>query len=517
MADQTSDRQFTHQNAEFIATQPLRQMSRDFFECEDETATRRVSGDAFEVKTHTLADGSYAQGTVTQNIRTARYLIKGKYESDEDFNRRLERAVIPPYVEKVVNARVGIMFEKTPDRTLPGQIPEDIVRDVDKIGTGVDAFFQEITKNAMVDGIRWVLVNSPRVPEGGYKTKEEELRAGHRPFFESVPGENVIDWLVDPVTRKLVFAVIASSSGDLRTKDDYGREPKFYPQWRVWTQTEWFIFRHDAKETGKYIVEAQGVHPVGEVPLVPFFGIKKTEQSGWPVCRSILQYIKLLYNKMSDKDHWEYLLCHPIPTFYGPEKPEILDTAKGLWMKTFPGGPLVSALYLEPSGSSSITMQAAIDDLRYTIVSVALSQATMATAQVQSADTIREDRKAFTTTIRSASEVCENSELQCWKYLLAYLGAGAGGQRVEVEYNKDFEDKAIEVSMLSILSGLVPANELTLRTFLEILSKGEVLPAWVDVEEELAQLEGQQKDQEAALMAQNAAYMAEQEALAKNQ
>jgi len=174
----------SNQHPDYVATAGARRKSRDLYE----------GGDAVKA-------------------RGKEYLYREKNETDDDYALRLKRAVLDPYVGKIVGARQALLFQKPVERTLPTRLA-GWMEDVDRKGTRADTFFADAARDAQVDGVHWVLVDMPRL-EAPYPSAQFERQAGHRPFFEHVPGDAVIDWEVGP-DQALLWAVVAQQTAALR-------------------------------------------------------------------------------------------------------------------------------------------------------------------------------------------------------------------------------------------------------------------------------------------------------------
>jgi hypothetical protein len=445
-----ADADLNTQHPDYVATEAVRTVARNLY---DGAATVKAAGDT--------------------------YLFQGDNETDSNYLLRSARAVYENYPAKVVNARMGLLFRKAPTRKLPPRLAE-FENNVDKRDTSASVFFEGVVRNAQVDGISWVAVDMPTAPEAGFASKGEEAKAQHRPFFESIPAANVIDWEVDPVDNKLLWAVVTETEKAVRETPGVAAEDVTIH--KVWTRTTWERYEDDA-------LVSHGENTSGVVPLVPFFGIKNTDFSGWPVTRDIHDHAILIYNKTSDKDWFEYLMAHPVAYVIGPKKPERFDTGQGFFVDSSQAGSAqISLGYLEPSCSGLASIQESIDRLVESIYQIALAQAKKDSAQVQSADSQREDRHEFKSSLISTSLAAESAESQAWQIMAIWAGdTGA----IEVSYNRDFDDASIDSGMISIMSGLVASDQLTLKTFLETLQAGEQLPPTFDVAAELAALEQQ--------------------------
>ncbi len=460
--------EFGSTHPDYEATRGARVMSRDFYE-----------------------------GTAAVRAKGTTYLKQETNESDGDYQTRLARAVVDNYVEKIVVERQAYLWKKPPTRELTPAL-ERSADNVDRQGTDADSFFREVTREAQIDGIRWVAADMPRMPDSGFSSLLEQEQAGHRFFFESIPGANVVDWSVDE-NGALLWAIIEQNT--IQPREEPGGEAEGEVQYKVWTRKEWRLYEvneasSQTGDTSTWTLVDSGGHDLGVVPLVPFLGQKHTAYSGWPVARPVLHHIALIYNKSSDMDWYERLSAHPVLLGMGPEKPEQIETTGGIWITDDGSAARPPTLtYLEPSGTALQTQRASISDLEDRIYAIALAQTKRETAQAQAADTLREDRAVFTASLAAAAVAYEKCEQRCWQLAATWAGEQAG--RVSVEYHKDFNELAITPQMIQTLNALADSDRLTTQTLLQHLKQSGLLPEDFDVDEELRELE-EQKAQSAA-------------------
>jgi len=422
----------------------------------------------------------------TDNSET--YLYAGNDESTADYEIRRKRAVLDPWVEKIVTARQALLFSKPPTRELPAKL-RPYLDDVDRKGTSAEVFFADVAQEAQIDGIHWVLIDAPPVPEGGFPNKLTEDRSGHRPFFQHIPAGCVLDWEIGD-DGALLWAVVKQQSVNNRGEEGWGEEDVAIDQWKVWTRSAWYLYEEleNPVDGEKYTV-LEGVNSSGVVPVVPFFGIRNTDYSGWPVCRAVADHVIQIYNKDSDLDWFERLVSHPIPYFIGPDKPVSLDTSKGFFVKSAEGDGKIEVGLLEPTGAGFSSIRESIQDLRYRILSIALAQAKKDSGQVQSGDGQREDRKIFAASVKTAAQSLEASELRCWTIMAAWVRDTG---KINIEYNRDYDDRMIDAVMLGAMTELVIANMLPYEDFLQSLKEGGLVPPSFDIKAAIAHYEESQ-------------------------
>lgn len=419
------------------------------------------------IRSRDLFGGSYV---VKQKGKT--YLFQGKNEKDEHYEVRLKRAVLDNYVEKIVRARQAVLFMRPPTRELDASLGV-YEADVDTKGTAANTFFRDVSEAAQVDGLAWVLVDMPKPVENPV-SRADETRAGIRPFMQYVPAASVIDWSVggDGMLDWLVISQFASKP---RTP---GVALETAQQYKVWYRDRWELFQIGNGAPGQSR-EAQitdsGPNASGRVPLVPFYGAKAADYLGLPVCASVLDHIILAYNKTSDLDWFESLSCHPIPWVISAKNPELLNVAAGMWIESVPQINTQIG-YLQTSGDGENSVRSSIEHIEGRIYAIALAQAKRDGKQVQAADSQREDRRIFTSALKSVSEQLEASEKHCWELMALWMGAKSA--KADVTYNRDFDDRVIDTEMLTSLNDMVDGRKLSIETLLNLIEYADLLPGF---------------------------------------
>lgn len=461
------------------------------------------------------------------------YLFRTQNESSEQYELRLKRAVYDNWPRVVLEMRQAMLWNRMPSRKLPAPIAE-YEKDVDGRGTHADAFFQAVSEAAATDGISWILVDAPRESgleeEGKVLTRYDEQALGLRARFVHLLAADVLDWSWGE-DGQLEYVVIRQ---DTVTRPGPGLAPQKEIKRLVWTRQSWTLYRAvDDRLAGGvansmqaqghlervnagapsggggmgliWVVEAEGVNGLGAVPVVPIYGIFATDGLGWPVVVDILDHAVSIYNKFSDRDVTEFLTNNPIPYVIAPDNPGSLkvNQGNGIYLKSggaLGGGssPTVEIGYLEPSGNALTASRESERDLISRIFLIALKQARKATAQVQSAESIRGEGRVFAASLSATAGRLEDAELLCWGYALGWKGEVdlANNEAVKalmpsktVEYSRDFDDELLEGTLLNALAGATRDGLISKRTFLSILKQGEVIPDSVDVDDELRQIE----------------------------
>ena len=443
------------------------------------------------------------------------YLFEKKNESKNDYNLRVKRLLLDPWIDKIITARQALLFRKSIIRELISELKE-YTENVDLKGTSIDSFMENQSKQAQIDGIRWILVDMPQRildEQGNLKplTALQEKQLNFRPFMECIPANVVIDWEFGE-DKKLLWVVMELNIKMARSIENIGRKPEIRKQYKVWTRNYCVVYEKVKKGTQydimqntkndlitlptqtnmdkEYKIISIQLNMLSEIPLVPLFGVKRSEASGDPICKNILQHVILLMNKNSVTDHFEEKAAHPVPYAISKKPPEKIDSWNGIWIPNTADASEHSIGqtqigYLEPTGASFSVIKETIKDITYKILSISLAQNRKESSQVQSSDSQKEDRKIFSSSLYSTSLQIEETEIRCWNLMAKWLGKETGV--VELTYSRDFDDKEIAVEMINSLRDLVTSYLLPKKTLWELLIKNEILPD--DFDFDLAELE----------------------------
>lgn len=405
------------------------------------------------------------------------YLYKGSAESDAMYALRLKRAVFDNWIKVAVMTRISLTWRKRPYRD--GMLPEPLlsfIGDVDGKGTHADVFFKNVDIDASVDGMAWVKIDKTRKPDIGRPLsaqEEKELRL--RPFMAAISAGNVLDWHIG---KDGALDWLVEASGAYRIEAP-GRERTETEKRIVWYRDRFEVFdvkKEKDKTTFTLNPQESGTHDLGEVPFVPFYGNKECDYLGWPVAKDVICHNLAIYNKYSDRDVAEFLSNNPRAYFISIEKPELLDANadKGIWVKAEPGVQCAVG-YLEPTGAGLTSSRESERDLIRRIHETMLQQAKRDSAQVEAADTLREEARIFNSSLMSHAFLLAQQEKACWDLMAAWQRVSKNDVSAP-EYNTDFDDRMVEAALISAFSLAVEKKQLSKQTFFEdVMQSGEAI------------------------------------------
>lgn len=424
------------------------------------------------------------------------YLFPTQNEKDNQYKIRLKRAVYDNWPKVVIDTRQSLTWKNAVQRENFGEL-EQFILDVDGFGTTADAFFRMVTESASVSGLDFVLVDKTPLRSDRELSRQEETEAGIRPKFIHIPGENVFDWQFGQ-DQKLEWVVIRAIDAPKRLP---GESVETTELRIVWTRTEIKTYEQAKKDKlgsqasakAKWNLRSTQPNQLGSIPLVPVYGFRLAEFFGVSVIKDILDHAISIYNKFSDRDWFEFLSNSPVTTIIAGEKPDMVNVGsnQGIFIPSTQGNKWEVA-YLEPTGKGAESSRDSERDLIRRIFEIALRQSRRDTAQIQSFRSQQEEAKIFRSSLVAVTEEFEQSEQRCWE--LAAQWEGIDDWQGEVIYNRDFDDKMIEASMIEAFSRVTERNQLSRETLLTLLQKGEILPEDLDLIAEINRIRQDQDD-----------------------
>lgn len=158
-------------------------------------------------------------GTFAMRKAAEQWLPKHPAESEGVYKTRLDKTFLDNFLELAIAKASGKVFKKLIKvESLPPQI-EELLPDIDRQKSSLDAFAQEVGKRSLEAGVSYVLVDMPPVPEG-VKTAAAEKAAGVRPYAAHIDPDSIIEILTETVggaeivKRVRIMETVSESDGE---------------------------------------------------------------------------------------------------------------------------------------------------------------------------------------------------------------------------------------------------------------------------------------------------------------
>lgn len=391
------------------------------------------------------------------------YLFRNDSESAESYEARLRRAAYINLAAPVADLFAAVASGSVNRSGLAG-IPalEDMLHNCDRAGASPEIFFKRVCGAASPYGAHFVLVDMPRA-DAEASSLTEAAAMGLTPYFVSIPAQNLCAWDFDE-TGALSYVVLRGtrrvSSGPFTSfKEVATRE--------VWTKTGWQRLEatDDSTGGGEFIVVAEGTHPCGAVPVVPFLFEEETPMTGLSVFDDVAENIVQLFNCWSEYDKSLADASLPWLMLSGINPEEALSMVRSSDSAIATANPEAGGKYLETSGTSFAAKVAEIEAAVRYITNVSLRRTRPDSASAVSAESKREDNRELVALMKDFAASMRESERRCWQLAGKWLGLSDETLRgMHVAYEVKYDVDEISEGTIATLIDLVQSGIFSAQT-----------------------------------------------------
>jgi hypothetical protein len=417
--------------------------------------------------------------------KAKQYLPRHPFETAKQYDIRLNRATYRNHAAPIVQVFSSSVTEGTIDRTIPAQI-EALTDDVDRSNTPADQYFNDVATKAAARGIQFVVVDSP---QGEAQNLAEAQAQGIRPYFVQIEPWNVLDWAFGADGRldwvKLFENVEISADPFEGHKDQ--------DQYRIWYRDKWELWVESESEKGETKLELQdeGLNPVGQVPIVPFYFERSQPMVGVSALDDVSSLCKRVFMRDSELDKNLFDSAVEIACFFGFEEDEMEEFVRSSSNGARSQSAEARIEYAAPTGRAWEALTRAINEDEERIREIALRMVRPDSKQVESAESKREDRKQLNSQLERFARNCEAGEEQCWKLAAAWMNVRDA--EVDVTYDKDFNETKISDQLMRAFVDIRRNRDLSRETFLRMLHQWGWMPEDFDVDAEIERLESENR------------------------
>ena len=224
-------------------------------------------------------------------------------EGDGEYKARVERAYRFNHSREVVNLVHKYIFKELIHRSedAPAEIKafwQCATRD----HRSVDDFMRLVDVQSSIFGRIWVVTDTTN--KGNVITKADEVKSDSRAYSYVVTPQQMLDVAYDD-DGEMLWCLIAESGRD--DSNPITSSGKTFLRYRLWTQTEWFLFKETSGARGgnvKVEMESAGVHDLGVVPVfsVDCFGTTLSKYTSSALIDDIAYLDRTCANYLSNLD-----------------------------------------------------------------------------------------------------------------------------------------------------------------------------------------------------------------------
>lgn len=429
-------------------------------------------------------------GTNAVRFNAEEIIPREPKEEDDAYSRRIFHSVMPPFIQRLASQAAGTILRRGVH--LEGgdeEFWESWAKDVTGDGTPLNEFCRELLVDALLYGHSATLVDYSNEEQPA--TLAEEIAMGRKPYLVRVNAQQIRGWrtvgnrMQAPLTMVRYHEVVSVPKGR------FGEE--LVDQIRVITEDGyqlWRVATGNGQNEGWQLFE-EGTHTAGEVPLVPVYSNRVATLVSKPPLEECGNLAISYCQRFTDYMHNVHTGAMPILALQGFD-PDSGDTELGLSVNT--------AILLPPDGDAKIVSPpadsynaqlACLQTLEEQISTLGVSTLAKQNITNSTAEAKRLDRIDSDSIMAIMSEDLQRGITN----ILRIAGTYAGKEPPDVTIPKDYENRLLDGNQITALLQLQMQNQLSQPTLLRILREGEVLPPYVDIDEEIARTKDEIEEQ----------------------
>lgn len=411
-------------------------------------------------------------------------------EDNDAYNRRIFHSVLPPFLQRLAAQAAGTILRK--GIHLEGGDEEfwkEWAKDVTGDGTPLNEFARKTLVDALLWGHKSVLVdyssdNSPR-------TLLDERANPRHPYLIEIHAQQIRGWRTQGNRRQSDLTMFRYA--ELVSVPDGAFGEEIREQIRVLEPGTYRIYKSAIDESisnGKWELKAAGRTSLDRIPVVTVYSNRLGTLMSKPPLLEVANLNIAYCQRFTDYHHSLHVGAQPILTLKGfdPDGNNDLGLSVNTAILLPPEG---DAKYVEPTSSAYDSQLKCLQTLEEQISHLGISalakqNITNAAAEAKRLDRIDSD---------SIMAIISQDLARAIKEIIDIAAEYSGREACEVTIPSDYENKLLDGNQITAMLQLQMQNQISQSTLLRILQEGEVIPPYVDVDDEITKTKDEVEEQ----------------------
>jgi len=409
-------------------------------------------------------------------------------ETDDAYQRRIFHAVMPPFLQRLASQAAGTILRKGihlegGDETFW----EEWIKDVTGDGTSLNVFARSVLVDSLLYGHTSVLVDYPD-GDAPRTLLEERQRRDRKPYLVNIAAQQVLGWrtLANRPTAEVyqVRYLEAVVEPDGRFGEDV------IEQVRVLEPGKWELWRRSEATPSGWELHDSGSTDLDVVPFVTVYSNRLATLVSRPPLLEVAYLVISYCQRFTDYHHSIHVGASPILVLKGFDEDQ--GRPIGLSVNTAvllpPDG---DAFLVEPTSAAYDSQLKCLQTLEEQISNLGISTLAKQNLTNVAAESKRLDRVDSDSIMAIISE----DLARAIQKLINVAAEYAGVEPPVVSIPKDYENKLLDGNQITAYLQLYMQGAICQETLLRILQEGEVLPPYIDFEEEITRTKDMLEEQ----------------------
>ncbi|MFZ9261033.1 MAG: DUF4055 domain-containing protein [Limnohabitans sp.] len=404
-------------------------------------------------------------------------------EDDDAYNRRIFHAVLPPFLQRLAAQAAGTILRK--GIHLEGgdqEFWDEWSKDVTGDGTPLNEFARRLLVDALLYGHTSMLVDYPAGDQP--LSLADELKSRRMPYLTLVSAQAIRGWRTDGNRQQSRLTQVRYIEHVSEPDGRFGEV--IHEQVRVLEEGRWEVWRNE--QPGWRKIDG-GETSLDEVPLVAVYSNRMGTLMSRPPLLEVANLNISYCQRFTDYHHSIHVGALPVLVLKGfdPDGNNDLGLSTNTAILLPPDG---DAFLVEPTSNAYDSQLKCLQTLEEQITSLGIStlakqNLTNAAAEAKRLDRIDTD---------SIMSIISEDLARAMGDMLRIAGKYAGKEPPEVTIPKDYENRLLDGNQITAMLQLQMQNQISQKTLLRILYEGEVLPPYIDIDEEILQTKDEMEE-----------------------
>lgn len=437
------------------------------------------------------------------------YLPKEPGEGKDAYARRLGRVVFAPSYTRLVRGLVGMVLRK-PVKLDDSELAErtktmlnEHLEDINLQGDNLQTFAKDIFESAIDYNYSGILVEYPDT--SNLETEADEVAMGVRPYWVLYPAADILGvrWRQlgsqRVLTQVRLKQTVTEESGefgeaeieqvlvyDLVTLGEDGEDLLIRVRWR--------IFREDQEQDKKkvWVLHDSGLLSLSQIPFAICYTDKKCRLELQPPMLEVAHLNLKHYQLSADLDHALHVSSVPRMFIFGAV-PEEIGELNSIDEAVCIPNPDAKVEWSSAKIDSFQPLQSRITEVEGQMAALGLSTLVAQKNVGESAEAKRLDRTQGDSIMAVIAQSLQNALNMALYFHLQYVNIA---EKAVCQVSRDFDLTQMDAQMIAALHQVRQGNNLSQKTFLQLLQHGEVgLPDDWTPEEEIKLIKAEFKEE----------------------
>jgi len=425
-------------------------------------------------------------GTAALRAGAHRLIPQEPREDNSSYERRIYHAVLPPFLQRLASQAAGLILRK--GIQLQGDpYWEEWAKNVCGDGTTLNSFARQQLETALLYGHSSAIIDYPMTSA---RTLAEQRRSGATPYLVHVHPRSVRGWrtannnpqgVVEQVRIHEIALERDGLFGEKQVEQVRVLEPGRYELWRRDASTEWALYD-------------EGTTDLDRIPLVTVYGNRTATLTSTPPLLEVA-YLNIAYaQRFCDFMHSVHVGAMPILTMRGFD-PDA-DSPIGISVNTAVLLPVDGgAEFVQPTTDAFDSQLKCLEALEEQISRLGINTLTRQNTTNAAAESKRMDRIDSDSIMALISADLANALSSMLEVAAQYVGL----EPPQVVIEQDYDNKLLDGNSITALLQLFMQNAISQETLLDVLQQGEVLPAGLNIDEEVIRTRDYLNEQTSAM------------------